>query len=53
MTQNWEEQLTQQGGCAAVQRDLGRLEERAEGNLMKFNIQKGEVLLLGRNNPVF
>lgn len=41
------------GGCAAIQRDLSRLEERVEGNLMKFNIQKGEVLLLGRNNPVF
>lgn len=39
-------------GCAAVQRDLSRLERYAGRNLMKFN-KKFKVFFLGRNNPMY
>ena len=39
-------------GCAAIQRDLGRLEGWVKRDLMKSNRGKCRVLHLGRNNPM-
>ena len=38
-------------GCAAMQRDLDRLENGAERSIMKLNMGKCKVLPVGRNNP--
>lgn len=39
-------------GCAAIQRDLNRLENWAKRDLKKHNKGKCEVLHLERNNPM-
>ncbi|KAK4830437.1 hypothetical protein QYF61_011145 [Mycteria americana] len=39
-------------GCTAVQRELDRLENWVERNLMKFNKRKCKVLHLGRKNSM-
>lgn len=38
-------------GCAAIQRDLDRLEKEADRNLLKLNKGKGKLLPLRKNNP--
>jgi len=40
-------------GCAAIQRDLNRLENWSERNLMKFSKGKCQVLHLGRTNLMY
>ena len=39
-------------GRAAAQRDLGRLQERVDGELVKFNKDKCNILHVGRTNPL-
>ncbi|KAJ7422417.1 rna-directed dna polymerase from mobile element jockey-like [Pitangus sulphuratus] len=39
-------------GCAAIHRDLNRLEKGAHRNLMMFNKEKGKVLHMGKSNPM-
>jgi len=38
-------------GCAAGQRDVGRLEKWADTNLLKFNKGKSQAIHLGGSNP--
>jgi len=38
--------------CGDIQRDLSRLEQWTNRNLMKFNKGKGKVLHLGKKSPM-
>ena len=40
-------------GCAAIQKDLNRLEKWADRNLMKFSKERCKVLHLGNNNLLY
>lgn len=40
-------------GRAAAQRDLGRLQERADGELMKFSKDKCNIVHVGRTNHLW
>jgi len=40
-------------GCVAIQRNLNRLEKRADRNLMKFNQEKCKVQYLRRNKLMY
>ncbi|GAB0183867.1 mitochondrial enolase superfamily member 1 [Grus japonensis] len=39
-------------GHVAIQKELKRLEKWADRKVMKFNVEKGQVLHLGRNNSL-
>ena len=52
MIQNWEELIDRPDGCAAIQRDLNRLEKYVNRNFVKCNEWKYKVLNVERNNPM-
>lgn len=48
----WRGVIDRPDGCAAIQRDLNKLEKQENRNFIKFNKGKCQVLHLGEEYPI-